>query len=416
MSQFWSYRWNLALMAANGYVVIAPNRRGLPGFGTEWNEQISKDYPGQNMRDYLSAVDNLKTEPWIDAKRIGATGASYGGFSIYFLAGHHEGRFAAFLAHAGIFNMEQQYLETEEMWFANWDMGGAYWEKDNAVAQRTFANSPHRFVDRWDTPIMVSHGEYDYRILASQGMAAFNAAKLRGIPAEMVIYPDENHWILKPQNAVLWQRLSSAGSTNGLNKNPHTPFASPTGEWGNLLFYQMSKAALKKELKSFTPEQLTEVILNVYDSSKEAKAYLEFFLNPDPDAFLKEKFEAILKELKRTKRGGVSKGRISVIRQMIKQGMAYGLTPDYIDKLMMGAISLLVSAERYIYYPASLFNGTYRLVSDYIVWANKAGMLAAALDQLSALIGDTEIGTEIFRRNISQTVAETVGNIKKSGL
>ncbi len=207
VSQFWSYRWNLALMAANGYVVIAPNRRGLPGFGTEWNAQISKDYPGQNMRDYLAAVDNVKAEPWVDEKRIGATGASYGGFSIYFLAGHHEGRFAAFLAHAGIFNMEQQYLETEEMWFANWDMGGAFWEKDNAAAQRTFANSPHRFVDRWDTPIMVSHGEYDYRILASQGMAAFNAAKLRGIPAEMVIYPDENHWILKPQNAVLWQRL-----------------------------------------------------------------------------------------------------------------------------------------------------------------------------------------------------------------
>ncbi len=207
VSQFWSYRWNLALMAANGYVVIAPNRRGLPGFGTEWNAQISKDYPGQNMRDYLAAVDNVKAEPWVDEKRIGATGASYGGFSIYFLAGHHEGRFAAFLAHAGIFNMEQQYLETEEMWFANWDMGGAFWEKGNAAAQRTFANSPHRFVDRWDTPIMVSHGEYDYRILASQGMAAFNAAKLRGIPAEMVIYPDENHWILKPQNAVLWQRL-----------------------------------------------------------------------------------------------------------------------------------------------------------------------------------------------------------------
>ena len=207
VSQFWSYRWNLALMAANGYVVIAPNRRGLPGFGTEWNAQISKDYPGQNMRDYLAAVDDLKKEAWIDGKHIGATGASYGGFSVYFLAGNHEGRFAAFLAHAGIFNMEQQYLETEEMWFANWDMGGAYWEKDNAAAQRTFANSPHRFIDRWDTPIMISHGEYDYRILASQGMAAFNAAKLRGIPAEMVIYPDENHWILKPQNAVLWQRL-----------------------------------------------------------------------------------------------------------------------------------------------------------------------------------------------------------------
>ena len=207
VSQFWSYRWNLALMAANGYVVIAPNRRGLPGFGTEWNAQISKDYPGQNMRDYLSAVDDVKKEPWIDAKHIGCTGASYGGFSVYFLAGNHEGRFAAFLAHAGIFNIEQQYLETEEMWFANWDMGGAFWEKDNAVAQRTFANSPHRFVDRWDTPIMISHGEFDYRILASQGMSAFNAAKLRGIPAEMVIYPDENHWILKPQNAVLWQRL-----------------------------------------------------------------------------------------------------------------------------------------------------------------------------------------------------------------
>ena len=207
VSQFWSYRWNLALMAANGYIVIAPNRRGLPGFGTEWNAQISKDYPGQNMRDYLAAVDDLKTEPYIDAAHIGCTGASYGGFSTYMLAGIHDKRFAAFLAHAGIFNMETQYLETEEMWFANWDMGGAYWEKDNAAAQRTFANSPHRFVDRWDTPIMVSHGEYDYRILASQGMAAFNAAKLRGIPAEMVIFPDENHWILKPQNAVLWQRL-----------------------------------------------------------------------------------------------------------------------------------------------------------------------------------------------------------------
>ncbi|MBJ2182956.1 MAG: S9 family peptidase [Muribaculaceae bacterium] len=207
VSQFWSYRWNLALMGANGYIVIAPNRRGLPGFGTEWNEQISKDYPGQNMKDYLAAVDHVKAEPYVDETRIGATGASYGGFSIYWLAGNHEGRFAALLAHAGIFNMEAQYLETEEMWFANWDMGGAYWEKDNAVAQRTFANSPHRFVDRWTTPIMISHGELDYRILASQGMAAFNAAKLRGIPAEMVVYPDENHWILKPQNAVLWQRL-----------------------------------------------------------------------------------------------------------------------------------------------------------------------------------------------------------------
>jgi dipeptidyl aminopeptidase/acylaminoacyl peptidase len=207
VSQFWSYRWNFALMASHGYIMIAPNRRGLPGFGTEWNAQISKDYPGQNMKDYLSAVDYMKQESYVDAEHIGATGASYGGFSVYWLAGNHDKRFAALFAHAGIFNMEAQYLETEEMWFANWDMGGAYWDKDNAAAQRTFAMSPHRFVDKWDTPIMISHGEYDYRILASQGMAAFNAAKLRGIPTEMVIFPDENHWILKPQNAVMWQRL-----------------------------------------------------------------------------------------------------------------------------------------------------------------------------------------------------------------
>ena len=208
VSQFWSYRWNLALMASNGYVVIAPNRHGLPGFGQAWLEQISKDYPGQNMEDYLAAVDwakeNIKA---IDGKRIGATGASYGGFSVYYLAGIHNNRFAALLAHAGIFNLEAQYLETEEMFFANWDLGGPFWDKDNAVAQRTFAHSPHKLVDQWNTPIMISHGELDYRILASQGMAAFNAAKLRGVPAEMVIFPDENHWILKPQNAVLWQRL-----------------------------------------------------------------------------------------------------------------------------------------------------------------------------------------------------------------
>ncbi len=207
VSQFWSYRWNLALMAANGYIVIAPNRRGLPGFGTEWNAQISKDYGGQNMKDYLSAVDDMKKEAYIDADHIGAVGASYGGFSVYWLAGNHDGRFAAFIAHAGIFNTEAQYLETEEMWFADWDLGGPFWDKDNAAAQRTYANSPHRFVDKWDTPILVTHGEFDFRILASQGMMAFNAAILRDIPAEMVIFPDENHWILKPQNAIMWQRV-----------------------------------------------------------------------------------------------------------------------------------------------------------------------------------------------------------------
>ena len=205
VSQFWSYRWNLRLMASQGYVVIAPNRRGLPGFGTEWNAQISGDYGGQNMKDYLAAVDFVKQRPYIDSDRIGATGASYGGFSVYWLAGNHDNRFAALFAHAGIFNTESQYLETEEMWFANWDLGGAFWEKENSVAQRSFANSPHKFVDKWTCPIMISVGEKDYRILASQGMMAFNAAKLRDIPAKMLVYPDENHWILQPQNALLWQ-------------------------------------------------------------------------------------------------------------------------------------------------------------------------------------------------------------------
>lgn len=207
VSQFWSYRWNFMIMAANGYVVIAPNRRGLPGFGTEWNRQISGDYGGQNMKDYFAAVDYMKANaPYIDGNHIGAIGASYGGFSVYWLAGHHENRFAAFVAHAGIFNMEAQYLETEEMWFANFDMGGAPWDTANAIAQNTFANSPHKYVDKWTAPILVTVGELDYRILASQGMMAFNAAKLRGLEAEMLVFPDENHWILKPQNAVLWQR------------------------------------------------------------------------------------------------------------------------------------------------------------------------------------------------------------------
>ena len=206
VSQFWSYRWNFQIMAAHDYIVIAPNRRGLPGFGKEWNEAISGDYGGQCMKDYLTAVDEISKEPFIDKDRLGCVGASFGGFSVYWLAGHHDKRFKAFIAHDGIFNMEMQYLETEEMWFANWDMGGAYWDKSNATAQRTFANSPHRFVDKWDTPILCIHGEKDYRILANQGMAAFNAAVLRGVPAELLIYPDENHWVLKPQNSILWQR------------------------------------------------------------------------------------------------------------------------------------------------------------------------------------------------------------------
>ena len=206
VSQFFSYRWNMRLMAEQGYIVIAPNRHGVPSFGKAWNEQISGDYSGQNIQDYLTAVDEVKKEPWVDADRLGCVGASYGGYSVFYLAGVHQKRFKAFIAHAGIFSLEMQYMTTEEMWFANWDMGGAPWEKDNAVAQRTFANSPHKLVGNWDTPILVIHGERDYRILAGQGMAAFNAAKLRGIPAELLIYPDENHWILRPQNALLWQR------------------------------------------------------------------------------------------------------------------------------------------------------------------------------------------------------------------
>ena len=207
VSQFWSFRWNFMMMAANDYIIVAPNRRGLPGFGNEWNEQISGDYGGQCMKDYLSAIDEfVANEKYVDKDRLGCVGASFGGFSVYWLAGHHDKRFKAFIAHDGIFNMEMQYLETEEKWFANWDMGGAYWDKSNKTAQRTFANSPHLFVDKWDTPILCIHGEKDYRILANQGMAAFDAAKMRGVEAQLLIFPDENHWVLKPQNGILWQR------------------------------------------------------------------------------------------------------------------------------------------------------------------------------------------------------------------
>ena len=203
VSQFWSYRWNMMIMASNGYVVVAPNRRGLPGFGKEWLEEISEDYGGHCMDDYLTAIDDAAAQlPYIDKDRLGCVGASFGGFSVYWLAGHHDKRFKAFIAHDGIFNIEQQYLETEEMWFANWDMGGAYWNGH----PKTFENSPHRFVDKWDTPILCIQGEKDYRIVSSQAMSAFNAAQLRNIPSQLLIFPDENHWVLKPQNGVLWQR------------------------------------------------------------------------------------------------------------------------------------------------------------------------------------------------------------------
>lgn len=208
VSQFWSYRWNFQIMAAHGYVVIAPNRRGLPGFGSEWNEKVSGDWTGQCMNDYLSAIDDAAANlPFVDRERLGAVGASFGGFSVYYLAGHHDKRFKCFIAHDGAFNLESMYTDTEEAWFSNWEYDDAYWNKDQTDrARRTYENSPHKAVDNWDTPILCIHGEKDYRINANQGFGAFNAARMKGIPAELLLFPDENHWVLKPQNGILWQR------------------------------------------------------------------------------------------------------------------------------------------------------------------------------------------------------------------
>ncbi len=206
LSQSFHYRWNYQIMAANGYIIVAPARRGVSGFGQAWQEQISGDYHGKSMQDYLTAIDEMSKEPFIDENRLGAVGASAGGYAVFYLAGNHDGRFKAFIAHDGIFNEEAQYLETEEMWFENWDKGGPFWEKDNKVAQEAYAHSPHKFVQNWDTPILVIHGELDYRVVVTQGMTAFNAAILRGVPAEYLYFPDENHWVLKPQNGILWQR------------------------------------------------------------------------------------------------------------------------------------------------------------------------------------------------------------------
>ena len=206
VSQGWSYRWNFQLMAAQGYVVVAPNRRGTPSFGQEWLDQISGDYSGQNIRDYLSAIDDVAAEPWADETRMGCVGASYGGYSVYFLAGCHEKRFKAFIAHCGIFDFESMYGETEELWFVNNDYGGAYWDKGNATAQRSYANSPHKFVDKWDTPILIVTGEYDFRIPYTQSLEAFTAARLHGIPARLLEFEDEAHQVFKPQNALVWNR------------------------------------------------------------------------------------------------------------------------------------------------------------------------------------------------------------------
>lgn len=203
VSQFFSYRWNFQMMVAHDYIVVAPNRRGLPGFGSEWNNQISLDYGGQNMKDYLSAIDELAKEPYVDEQRLGAVGASYGGFSVYWLAGNHQKRFKAFIAHCGMFNFESWYGTTEELFFANHDLGGPYWQKPTP---KSYDFSPHKFVGNWDAPILVIHGGNDFRIPYTEGMQAFDAAQIRNIPSRFLFFPDENHFVSKPQNAILWQR------------------------------------------------------------------------------------------------------------------------------------------------------------------------------------------------------------------
>ncbi len=204
VSQFFSYRWNFQLMAANGYIIVAPNRRGLPSFGQEWNDQISGDWGGQNMRDYLSAIDELAKEPYVDADNLGVVGASYGGYSAFFLAGIHEKRFKTFVAHCGLFNLESFYATTEEMFFADWDLGGPFWGDKRSKSYDLF--SPHKFVHKWDSPILIIHNDKDFRVPISEGMQAFNAAQMLGLPSRFVSFPDENHWMLRPQNSILWQR------------------------------------------------------------------------------------------------------------------------------------------------------------------------------------------------------------------
>ena len=205
VSQFFSNRWNFFLMASHGYIIIAPNRRGLPGFGREWLEEISGDYYNCCMKDYLSAIDDLSKEKYVNKDKLGAVGASFGGYSVYWLAGNHEKRFKAFISHAGMFNIEQFYYETEEMWFANWDNEGAPWVNKEGKF-KNFLHSPHLYVDKWDTPILCIHGEKDYRILHSQGESAFHVARMKNIPAKLLIFKEEGHWITKPQNALIWQR------------------------------------------------------------------------------------------------------------------------------------------------------------------------------------------------------------------
>lgn len=207
LSQFYSFRWNFQIMAAHGYIVIAPNRRGMPGHGVAWNEQISKDYGGQNMEDYLAAIDDISKEDYVDTNRLGAVGASYGGFSVFYLAAIHNNRFKSFIAHDGMFNLRSMYGTTEELFFVNWDLGGPYWDTSNAAAQKTFEQfNPANFVSKWNTPILIIQGGKDYRVPIGQGLEAFQAAQLQGIKSRLLYFPEENHWVLNPQNSIVWQR------------------------------------------------------------------------------------------------------------------------------------------------------------------------------------------------------------------
>ncbi len=206
LTQFYSYRWNLQLIASQGYVVVAPCRRGMPGFGTKWNEEVSKDWGGQVIQDYLSAIDAVSKEKYVDINRRGCVGASFGGFSVFALEGEHKGRFKTFISHDGIFDFKSNYGTTDELFFSNWEMGGNYWDKNNLISQKSFSQSPSNFVDKWNTPILIVQGGKDYRVPIEQGQQAFQAAQLKGIKSKLLYLPEENHWVLSPQNALVWQQ------------------------------------------------------------------------------------------------------------------------------------------------------------------------------------------------------------------
>lgn len=205
VGQGFSTRWNMRVFGNKGYLIIYPCRRGMPGFGQEWNEQISGDWGGQAMKDLLSASDDVANEPWCDKDNMGCVGASFGGYSVYWLAGNHQNRFKTFIAHCGIFNTTSMYGSTEEIFFENFDKKGPYWENPDNPSYTKF--SPHNFVKNWDAPIMVIHNEKDFRVPLAEGLQAFSAAQLNNIKSRFFYFPDEGHWVTKPQNSVLWNRV-----------------------------------------------------------------------------------------------------------------------------------------------------------------------------------------------------------------